>query len=206
MEGGFEQEARKLLEESLQALKVLDTSTGYEVFSHSKQVESMRKPSDTLFMLRGVCEVPLDYETIRDFIKEPSNKAKWDPDMEEVREVIKYSDDISIVYNRIKTPPGVSGRDAVYVQGVFMDDDENIFIPSRSVDFPGLPIVNGIVRVNVNMAGYVIKPTGPRSSVLSYIFNVDPKGALPNMLVNLVQKTQTRFPGAIRDLLKAGER
>lgn len=206
MESFGQEEAMKVLAQSLEDLKSLEQSTDWDVFSHSKQTESMRKPSGNLYLLRGICEVPLDHETIRDFIINPLNKPKWDSVITDVKELERYSDDFAIIYNYIKTGPGISPREAVYVQGVFMDDDENIFIPSRSIDYPSLPVGIGCIRVNIFMAGYIIRPIGPRLSQLQFISKVDPCGTIPTMLTNIIQKTQTRVPALIRDLLKNGER
>ena len=206
MEGSFEQQARTVIAQALKDLKEIDESAGWEFFSRSKGVDKMRKRSDVLFLIRGVCEVPLSFEEVRDFLTNTSNRPKYVTDISSVDQVLSFPDGPSITHNHIKTPPGVSNRDSVTVNGVYEDEDENIFIAERSIEYPQIPPVDGVVRANLLLSGFVVRPTGPRTTMLSHVFNLDPRGSLPEAFINLVQKAQANVPGNIRELLKSGER
>ena len=203
---GFEEYARSVLAQALKDLKEIDESGGWEIFSRGKKVEKMRKPSEVLFLIRGVCEVPLSFEEVRDFLRKPTSRVKYITDMTNVDEVLIFGDGVSITRNTIKTPPGVSDRDAVTVNGMCEDQDECFYIAERSVEYPPLPPQDGFIRSNLLLSGFVVRPIGPRSTVLSYVFNLDPRGALPEAFVNFVQKEQAKVPGIVRELMKNGER
>lgn len=206
MESSSHQQAKAVLDQALKELKEIDESGGWEIFGHGKGVEQMRKPSEVLFLIRGVCEVPLDHETIRDFIWATENKKKYDPAIAEVRVLETLSEDSRICYTKIKTPLVLSDRESVIVEGITQDEDENFYYVEKSIDYPSLPSAEGTIRVNLIIKGFVIKPIGPRSASLSYIFNLDPRGSLPEAVVNFIQKSQAKIAGTVRDLLKAGER
>jgi hypothetical protein len=206
MEPSYEQYAKGVLQQAFADLKDIDESGGWEVFGHGKKVEQMRKPSDVLFLFRGICTVPLDHETVRDFLKRPENRPKYSTDIKEVVILETFDDGTVVNVNKIWTPPGVSNRDSVTVFGVMQDEEENIYIAERSVEHKGYPEQNGYVRVNLMMSGFVIRPIGPRECTLSFVFNLDPRGSLPEGFVRMVQKKEAKMPGYIRDLLKKGER
>ncbi|OMJ67481.1 hypothetical protein SteCoe_35346 [Stentor coeruleus] len=205
MEASLNQRAKETLDRAMNDLKEVNESGGWEVFGHGKKIEQMRKPSDVLFLIRGVCTIPLDHETVKAFVEKPENRPKFFTDISEVRVLETLSDGSQITLNVIKCPPGVSDRESITVCGVRVDDEENIYIAERSIDY-GHPVQDGKVRVDLHMSGFVIQPVGPRECTLAYIFNLDPKGALPEAFVNLVQKKQAKVPGIVRELLKSGER
>lgn len=205
MEGSFENYVKSVLSDALNSLKEIDESGGWEIFSRSKKIEKMRKPSEVLFLIRGVCEVPLSFEEVRDFLHKPDSRLKYISDLSEVNVVSTIGEDITITHNKIKTPPGISNRDSVTVNGMFEEND-TFYIAERSIEYPEIPPIDGTVRANLLMSGFVVRPIGPRSTMLSYVFNLDPRGALPEAFVNIVQKKQAEVPGIVRELLKAGER
>ncbi|OMJ66736.1 hypothetical protein SteCoe_36322 [Stentor coeruleus] len=206
MEGSLEQKAREVVTQALADLKSIDVSQGWDIFSTDNDVQQMRKPLENLFLVRGQTEVPLDFEIIRDFVHNIDHKHKYHTDFEEVRVVEAFSDELKIIHHKIKTPPGVANRESVVVQGLFSDEEENVYLVERSIEHPSVPVTAGYVRVDLYICGFVIRPTGPRSATLSYIFHLDPKGSLPTFFVNLIQKDKASIPFTVRELLKSGER
>ena len=72
---------------------------------------------------------------------------------------------------------------------------------SRSVEHRDYPPKKGFIRATSFLTGFVMRPHGQNSCVLSYVTHCDPQGALPPWLVNKV--THTFGPRMIKDLQKA---
>lgn len=72
---------------------------------------------------------------------------------------------------------------------------------SRSVEHKDYPPKKGFIRATSHLTGFVLRPHGPSSCVLSYVTHCDPQGALPPWLVNKV--THTFGPRMIKDMQKA---
>ena len=68
MDEYLKQKSEKIAAEALTDLKAYDASSGWEIFSTDKKVKKMRKRLGNLFLVRGVCDMPLFFETIRDFL------------------------------------------------------------------------------------------------------------------------------------------
>lgn len=72
---------------------------------------------------------------------------------------------------------------------------------SRSVEHRDYPPKKGFIRAFSHLTGFVLRPHGQDSCILSYVTHCDPQGALPPWLVNKV--THTFGPRMIKDLQKA---
>lgn len=72
---------------------------------------------------------------------------------------------------------------------------------SRSVEHRDWPPRKGFIRATSHLTGFVLRPHGHNSCILSYVTHCDPQGALPPWLVNKV--THTFGPRMIKDLQKA---
>lgn len=72
---------------------------------------------------------------------------------------------------------------------------------SKSVEHRDYPPKKGFIRATSYLTGFVLRPRGPGSCILSYVTHCDPQGALPPWLVNKV--THTFGPRMIKDLQKA---
>ena len=83
-------------------------------------------------MLRGVCEIPCPGHFIVDFIRDYRNKPRFDKNIDLAEMLYEVDDNLKIVYNKINTPPIISTRDAVFVQGM-RDVGETTYIASKSI-------------------------------------------------------------------------
>lgn len=99
-------------------------------------------------------------------------------------------------------PPPLKPRDFVLMRS-WLDTGPKgeAMLISRSVEHRSFPPKKGFVRATSHLTGFVLRPHGVSSCVLSYVAHCDPQGALPPWLVNKV--THTFGPRMIKDLQKA---
>ena len=197
---GVNEAARANWTNSVQKLIDLDESDDWEIFKRKGDWVGMRMKTDVLFALKGECIINSDPQPIIDLIRVPENKLKFSPDIEAAELLHDVDGNLKIIYNRIKTPPIISNRDAVFVQGM-QQDGEDTYIASTSTVFPERPEIDGVVRVNVIIGGYIVRPIEPGKCTFSYIMNVDPRGDIPSAVTNMVQKRQIKIVLTIRDIV-----
>jgi len=123
---------------------------------------------------------------------------------------------ISLMYNNFSLAPGdlIWDRDMLFIQHIRMMDDESrnqrvVVAACGSVARPELPELPHLKRVrgDIRNTGYIFRELGEGRIGLSYIVQVDPKGALPKSLVNLSAESQAdnahRMRVRVHDSLKA---
>lgn len=205
MEPDIQQYAHDRWGDAVERLLEIEDSEDWEIMKRKDNWVGMRQKSETLFTLKGECLIDSDPQPIIEFIREPTNKVKFDKDIEFSEEVLLVDDNLKIVYHKIKTPPVLTSRDVLFVQGI-REIEGNYYIASKSIEFAGKPPINGIIRANIIIAGYIVKPIEPGKSTLSYIMNVDPLGSIPKVVINLVQKSQIENVLRIRDHVMKGNK
>ena len=184
----------------MDALIHFGASEDWEVFKQVDDFTGSRKHAADRFTLKGECVIPLAPPPIIEYIQEVSNKPKYVDEIEVVEKLVKLDENVQVVYNRIATPPIVWTRDAVFVQGV-KEVDGTYYLATKSFEFEEKPPVDGYVRVDINIAGFIIKPVEAYRSVVTYIMNVNPGGWVPSFVINMVQKKQAEAVLRLRDCL-----
>lgn len=92
-----------------------------------------------------------------------------------------------ILYQHFGSPPVVADRDFVYRAQAYSRKDGAAVLDIRSVTHPKAPLTVG-VRGELEYSSYVLKRVGDKTLV-DVSVALDPKGALPGWIVNMVQKS-----------------
>lgn len=116
-------------------------------------------------------------------------RTEWDKFYVEYG-VLGRADDINeYLYQAMKGPPGISGRDFCLYRGVKCDYERKVFLLVFKNSYnPLRPVTDKFVRAQCVRSGYVIRPApdDPKSCQMFVISQNDVKGALPKWLINIV--------------------
>jgi hypothetical protein len=92
-----------------------------------------------------------------------------------------------IVYQHFGSPAVIADRDFVYRAQAYSRKDGAAVLDIQSVTHPKAPATVG-VRGELNYSSYVLKRVG-KKTLVDVSVSLDPKGALPGWIVNMVQKS-----------------
>jgi len=107
-----------------------------------------------------------------------------------------------LIYMRYKGIWPVSDRDFILVEVVLSENDgEKIYLCSKSCSY-SFADVNGVVRAELSVGGYIIEKRGEKQCKVTYISNADPKGNLPDFVKNYVAEGQGKVASTVNGLLK----
>eukprot|EP01016_Furgasonia_blochmanni_P039974 TRINITY_DN5043_c0_g1_i5.p2 TRINITY_DN5043_c0_g1~~TRINITY_DN5043_c0_g1_i5.p2 ORF type:complete len:145 (-),score=30.59 TRINITY_DN5043_c0_g1_i5:223-657(-) len=110
-----------------------------------------------------------------------------------------------IIWEKVKGKLVVSARDYVVVNHRLTLADGTIISSGHSIDYPKRPVGPDSVRANVILAAWIFIPLPEQNgSKAIYVFQVDPKGMIPKMVVNWASKAQCANLNRLRDYVVGG--
>lgn len=194
--------AERIGTQKVQELLNLETATeGWEDLGVKDDVHSYRKQTETgLFYIKGVGDMNFPGETIFTLVRDHSRKKQWDQMFMDGRNVHEFNDHIRLVYELYSAPWPVTNRDFLYINYVQRLPDA-IVSSVFSVEHPSVPPVKNAVRAHTEIGGFVIRDLGQGRTRVTYTLFMDPRGSIPQMVVNSTQKKQTQNVSKIRAYL-----
>jgi len=125
---------------------------------------------------------------IRSILDDVSNRKKWVPFLEESRILNKYSITEKLEYSHFTAPWPASDRDFIYRHRLLYEDDKKIVFLMNVVEDELMPAQNGIVRADMIESQYTLLSLNNNKTKVELIFYADPKGWLPDWLINKIQQ------------------
>ena len=138
-------------------------------------------------------------KTVFDFVKDLSNKHKYDSTFEKSLIHEKIDDNFSIVYLKHKGLLIVSPRDFVNLVYSNYTEDKSIYLITSTKD-EMLPEYKGIVRGEIFYAGFLVDKITENQSKLTFFSSVNVK--LNQTLVNTNLKSVSYCVNKIKKLLE----
>jgi hypothetical protein len=135
---------------------LLMTEEGMELKVNKSNVNVWTKETPEGFVLKTVWRVPYSLDVYMDYLKDFSQKVKWDDNLEEAKLICNLSSDVSITYQRYKRVIPISPRDFVIASqlerlpGAILD-------LSTSVESVMYPVDPAIVRARLLFGGYFVE-------------------------------------------------
>jgi hypothetical protein len=181
-----------------QASAILDASISQMLGTEDGVHRSMRSLPNDKQLIRGIGTLNFTPEEIRDFLWKNEDKKLWDELLEESYPIVEFDRWLKVNYEHFRVTWPVSDRDFVYAYKAVPRDD-GIVMVAKSVEF-GVPEREGIVRGEVTATGYFLKRVGERRTEITYLLCLDPKGSLPQLVVDFIGQKQT---GNVRKIIEA---
>ncbi len=180
----------------------LETVTeGWEDLGVKDAVHSYRKPAGSgIYYIKGVGDLPFPAQTICDLTSDQGRKQQWDSMFKEGRTVHTFSDHSRLIYEQFSAPWPVSNRDFLLINYV-QQTAELVISVNFSVEHTSVPPVRGVVRAHTEVGGFIYRKLGERATRVTFVLCMDPRGAIPQAIVNTSQKKQAQKISKIREFL-----
>ena len=159
----------------------IEDENGVLVYSHE---------IDGSDLIKVKTEVIIDanMEKIKSILDDVSHRKDWVPYLVESRVLKKYSEDEKLEYSFFVAPWPASDRDFVYCRRLLHKDNTKIIFTMTSKQSELMPKQDGVVRADLIESQYTLTALSSKQTKVELIFHADPKGWLPNWIVNIIQQ------------------
>lgn len=143
-----------------------------------------------LVAFRGEILIQAPLKKVATILVNQSLQKYWVDAYVEGKNVSEKNEFEYVQYSQTKVPWPFQNRDFVFNAYAKIDTDPNtMLLVMNSVEDPGMPPREGVVRGDILQSYYYLKEMdGVTATKLVVEMKVDPKGAIPLWLVNLSQK------------------
>jgi len=168
---------------------------------HSKDI-----PNEPIRCFRGKGIIHATAEVIRLHLVQLDLRPYWDEMFIGGSFLMEITESVRLVYYKFSAPWPVTSRDFVVCAGEKLLEDGTYLSVVHSVEREEFPDIEGFVRGYLSYSGFVVKPIEndadgrPRCEV-TYLAQVDPKGWIPTLVVNLVNKDQPMCINKLRNAI-----
>lgn len=153
---------------------------------------SQEIPGTRLLGFRGESELPLHQSALVDTMLDANKARDWVDLLAESR-VLENGADTQVLYQRYDMAWPVADRDMVIRRTVQRDPEHGrVSVVIESVEHRLAPEVPGVVRADVQRTFFAFTALSPGRTRVEVEAFTDPRGIVPQWLVNLVQKTWAR--------------
>lgn len=162
----------------------------WEHVSREDGVEVYRKEAanSSLVAFKGVTVMEAPLERVLWILADNEHRTEWIDLCAESRVLEQVSPHEFVIYQRYALPWYLTDRDYVYRAQAVRDADGTVRLNLASCEHPKAPETVGI-RAQLIESSYVLTPLGPQRTRVAVEIHTDPKGMVPDWLVNLVQKS-----------------
>lgn len=153
---------------------------------------SREVPESRLLGFRGESVVDLPASRLVPTMLDPQRAREWVDLLTEHR-VLERGLEREVLYQRYDMAWPVADRDLVLLRTMRRDPSGHVTtITIESVEHPGAPPVDGVVRARVDHTWFAFTDLPNGQTRVEVEAFTDPMGIVPSWLVNLVQKTWAR--------------
>ncbi len=167
-------------------------AAGWKEISNKKGIRVFkRKPSGaSLYAFRGIGLIDAPLEKLLWVLNDSAHHTQWVDRLERSIVLERKNAYDAVIYHHFDAPPIISDRDFVYRARAHTRADGATVIRISSVQHAKAPPTAG-VRGELKDTSYVLKPQGNKTLVDVTILT-DPKGSLPNWLINMISESWPR--------------
>jgi hypothetical protein len=180
----------------------LETVTeGWEDLGVKDAVHSYRKATESgLYYIKGVGDMAFAPQTVFELTRDYNRKKQWDQMFMDGRVVHEFNAHSRVLYEQFSAPWPVTNRDFLFATHT-QEAADLIVSAGFSVEHPSVPQTKGFVRAHMEIGGFVFRSLGNGQTRVTYTLFMDPRGSIPQMVVNSTQKKQTQNVSKIRAFL-----
>lgn len=162
----------------------------WEHVNREDGVEVYRKESSNspLVAFKGVTVMEAPLEKVLWILADNDHRTEWIDLCAESRVLEQVSEHEFVIYQRYALPWYLTDRDYVYRAQAVRDADGTVRLNLASCEHAKAPETIGI-RAQLIESSYVLTPLGANRTRVAVEIHTDPKGMVPDWLVNLVQKS-----------------
>lgn len=155
------------------------------------QVYSIAMQDTAIVKARALATINAPLEKIKQLVDDFSQRPQWVPYLKHSKIIEKISPAEHIEYSLFSAPWPASNRDFVYrVEYVQQQVGNSLQLSYRmqSVAHRAMPLRPGLVRGEIFSSVYKLTAINAGQTRVELIYHADPKGWLPNWIVNIIQR------------------
>lgn len=155
------------------------------------QVYSIAVQDTAIVKARAKAIINAPLEKIERLVDDFAQRPQWVPYLQHSEIIEKISPSEHIEYSLFSAPWPASNRDFVYrVQRLQQRDGNRLQLSYRmqSVEHEAIPLQPGLIRGEIFSSVYRLTPISAGQTSVELIYHADPKGWLPNWIVNIIQR------------------
>lgn len=155
------------------------------------QVYSIAMQDTAIVKARAVATINAPIAKIERLVNDFAQRPQWVPYLQYSKIIEKISPTEHIEYSLFSAPWPASNRDFVYrVEYVQQQVGNSLQLSYRmqSVTHRAMPLQPGLIRGEIFSSVYQLTAINAGQTRVELIYHADPKGWLPNWIVNIIQR------------------
>lgn len=155
------------------------------------QVYSLAVQNTAIVKARALAIINAPLENIQQLVDKLPQRSQWVPYLSYSKIIEKISATEQIEYSLFSAPWPASNRDFVYrlqQSQQLIDDRLQLSYRMQSVNHAAMPSQPGLIRGEIFYSVYRLTAINAEQTQLELIYHADPRGWLPNWIVNIIQR------------------
>jgi hypothetical protein len=188
--------------------ELLELSKTNDGWSHNAdkdgvQIYKREVEGSSITMMKGIAKIKASAADILALTNNLEGRTKWDELLIEASVIETIDEHHRVCHLKFKSPSfAVSNRDFILAYADRKNEDGTYQVSAVSTTHDKGDECKGFVRGEIFSSGYYIKPIGDKECECIYIVQLDPKGWVPTMVVNLVATKQPLVLAKMREALE----
>ena len=132
--------------------------------------------------------IPVPIEQVRALLDDIDHRHEWIPFLKISKTLSEYQNNKRIEYSHFSAPWPASDRDFVYQVELINRSDTKLVYKMFSVDSELKADDGSYIRADLFESVYTLQALDSETTAVELIFHADPKGWLPNWIINIIQR------------------
>ncbi len=151
------------------------------------QVYTLDMQASEIIKAKAIAIIDAPLNEIQQLLEDFAQRHEWVPYLKQSQLVEAIDENQRIEYSHFRAPWPASDRDFVYRVKLLHRSETMIHYQMTSVRSAKVPEQEGMIRAELIESAYRLSAIDERTTRVELIYHADPKGWLPNWLVNMIQ-------------------
>lgn len=142
-------------------------------------------------IVKAKCTVTVNHslKAVQALLDNVAHRHNWIPFLKSSEVLTSFAENKRIETSLFSAPWPASNREFVYSLELIGNGDKNIKIYKMHSVVSDLRLeTDGLIRADLFESIYTLKAMGENKTAVELVFHADPKGWLPNWLINIIQR------------------
>jgi len=174
----------------VQAVQASDEESKWRLIKNENEIRVYileTKSSDIIkAKARTIINSPMN--NIKSILDDISHRHEWIPYLKNSKALTIYENNKRIEYSHFSAPWPASDRDFVYQIELLSESNKQLVYKMRSIESSLMPVNKNRIRAELYESIYTLTALNKETTVVDLVFHADPKGWLPNWIINIIQR------------------
>lgn len=161
--------------------ELVKDENGIEVFIYETADSDIVKAKTQIIVKASLAQVKATLDDI-------GHRQEWIPFLKISKALSEYKNNKRIEYSHFSAPWPASDRDFVYQIELINDSENKHVYKMFSIESDLKPNDNSYIRADLFESSYTLESLDSETTAVELIFHADPKGWLPNWIINIIQR------------------